>query len=402
MSSPGPVAQEVAFSVIMGLAICEGVAGVMLRRRSTPALLIILFPLFVLFKGIIVRHDSGHVLMSFPPMIGLAALLLPGSLGRRESWGTQAIVAMVCMGGFLYAPPNVSSLLMRGAENWDKLCKYKECRAYILAADSRVKEQLKLPSQILARIGSATVDVYPTDICCVVANGLNWKPRFVLQSYAAYTPALDLRCAEDYRSNDAPRYILYAHQSIDGQHPCIVDPATWLEIYRWYDIVDQEGKILLLERRVSPRWDTREELGSRWLTFGQRWEVPQDIQGPIILRASLRLNLAGKLCNLLYKVYPPTIRVEYRDGGVMEHRLVWRNAKSGFLVSSLPRDVDSQRRLFEGGEADRVRSVTFVNDNGCFAKGIRVTWLQETLSPTSRSLELARPDASIELKPLAR
>ena len=132
--------------------------------------------------------------------------------------------------------------------------------------------------------------------------------------------------------------------------------------------------------------------GRNWdrelLTFGQRWEVPQDIQGPVILRASLRLNLVGKLYSLLYKVYPPTIRVEYRDGGVMDYRLVWQNVKSGFLVSSLPRDVDTQRRFFEGGEADGVRSITFVDDNGCFVKGFHVTWLRESLSPTSRSPEL--------------
>jgi len=404
MSYPGPVAEVVAFSVIMGLAIFAGVAGIMLRRRYTPALLIILFPLFVLFKGTIVRHDSGHVLMSFPPMIGLAAFLLPCNLRRWESWGTQAIVAMACLGGFCFAPPNVSSVLTKGAGSWVSLCKYKECRANIRAADSKVKDQLKLPSPILTRIGSETVDVYPMDICYVTANRLNWKPRFVFQSYSAYTPALDRRCAEDYQGNDAPQYILYSHQSIDSQHPCIVDPATWMEIYRWYDVVDQAGKILLLERRVSPRWAAREELGSRLLTFGQRWEVPQDIQGPVILRASLRLNLVGKLYSLLYKVYPPTIRVQYKDGGVMDYRLVWQNVKSGFLVSSLPRDLNTQRRFFEGGEAeaDGVRSITFLDDNGCFVKGFHVTWLRESRSTPSRSRELAWPVASIESKTMTR
>ena len=44
---------------------------------------------------------------------------------------------------------------------------------------------------------------------------------------------------------------------------------------------------------------------------------------------------------MLYKVYPPTIRVEYKDGAVAEHRLVWQNVRSGFLVSSLGESLGS-------------------------------------------------------------
>ena len=125
------------------------------------------------------------------------------------------------------------------------------------------------------------------------ANGLNWKPRFVLQSYSAYHPNLDQKCAEDYRGKDAPRYILYLHETIDTQHPCIVDPQTWMEIYRWYDVADQVNDILLLERRSSPRWDGMVELGSRSIAFGERWEVPENIREPVILRVKLRLNPIG-------------------------------------------------------------------------------------------------------------
>ena len=202
---------------------------------------------------------------------------------------------------------------------------------------------------------------------------------------------------------DAPRYILYSHRAISPVHPCIVNVQTRMEIYRWYDVVDQADDILLLQHRDSPRWDRSDELGSKVITFGQRWEVPAVNQGPVILRANLRLNLVGKLYSILYKVYPPTIRVQYKDGGVMDYRLVWQNVKSGFLVSSLPRDLNTQRRFFDGGEAeaDGVRSITFLDDNGCFVKGFHVTWLRESRS-TTPSREQARPVASIESKTMTR
>jgi hypothetical protein len=242
------------------------------------------------------------------------------------------------------------------------------------------------------------VDVYPWDISYISANALNWKPRFVLQSYAAYTPELDRRCADNYRENNAPRYILYSHQAIGTMHPCIVDVQTRMEIYRWYDVVDQANNFLLLQHRDSPRWDRSDDLGSKWVGFGERWEVPEIIQGPVSLRVSLRLNLVGKLSNMLYKVFPPTIRVEYRDGETREYRLAWQNIRSGFLVSSLPRDLNAQRRFFDGSEPelDGVRSVTFLNDDGCFVKGFHVTWFRESTSSPSHSPEVVRPLASVE------
>lgn len=103
----------------------------------------------------------------------------------------------------------------------------------------------------------------------------------------------------------------------------------------------------------------------------------------------------GKLYSMLWKVYPPTIRVQYKDGGVMDYRLVWQNVKSGFLVSSLPRDLNTQRRFFDGGEAeaDGVRSITFLDDDGCFVKGFHVTWLRESRSTPSRSSDVPLPVA---------
>jgi hypothetical protein len=400
MSTQGPAAELAIISVVLSLAIIAAAAGILLRARYTSALLISLFPLFILFKGAIVRHDHGHILISCPPMVGLAAFLLPGRIGRWQSWTTQATVALALLGCWVwFTPPSASCVFTRGAISWVQLWKYAETRAQFRAAmESLVKDQLRLPPPILSRIGPATVDVYPWDLCYITANGLNWKPRFVFQSYSAYHPKLDRRCAEDYRGEDAPQYILYVHQAIDSQHPCIVDPQTWMEIYRWYDVVDQVNHILLLKRRVSPRWDGRDELGSRLIAFGERWEVPESIRRPVILRAKLRLNPAGKLSCMLYKVYPPTIRVEYADGSVAEHRLVWQNVRSGFLVSNLPQDLNGVRRLLETGEADRVRAVTFRDDHGSFEREFRVAWSRARLSPIPPPREIPQPVTSIELR----
>ena len=393
MSFQGPAVEVMILMAVLGVAIIAAVVGILLRARYAPALLIILFPLFMLFKGAIVRHDFFHFLISFPPMIGLAAFMLPDRIGRWQSWAAQSVVALALLLGVWLTPPSVTCAVTRGALSWVQLCRYTETRAAIRADETHVKDQIKLPPRIRSRIGSETVDVYPWDLCYITANGLNWKPRFVLQSYSAYHPNLDQKCAEDYRGEDAPRYILYLHEAIDTQHPCIVDPQTWMEIYRWYDVVDQVNDILLLERRSSPRWDGMVELGSRSIAFGERWEVPENIREPVILRVKLRLNPIGKLSCILYKVYPPTIRVEYKDGSISEHRLVWQNVRSGFLVSNLPRDSNGVRLLMESPGADRVRAVTFRDDHGSFSRDFRVVWSRARMSPP----RTPQPDSPIEL-----
>ena len=167
-----------------------------------------------------------------------------------------------------------------------------------------------------------------------------------------------------------------------------------MEIFRWYDVVEQSKDLLLLARSDSPRWDKVEKVGSVSTTFGERLTIPPDAPGPIVLQAKLKLNLLGRVVCMLYKVYPPTMHLEYHDGSVADHTLVWQNLENGFLVSSLPRDADGVRKLMQDGEAGRVRSVTFQSAQGYFEQHFLVSWYRLS-AKASRS---SRPVAGVESK----
>jgi hypothetical protein len=402
MSSAGPVSELVAVSAVLGIAVLGAVAGILTRARYTPVLLIILFPLFVLYKGAITRHDAGHFLTSCPVIVGLFAFQLPVRSGRWYSGTSRAIVVLALLGVSWFAPLNVLKICRRGVSSLVAVCKYEQSQAIARAQVAKVNDQLRLPPAFLARIGPAPMDVYPWDISVAVANGLNWKPRFVFQSYTAYTPVLDRKSAESFRAEDAPEYVLYSFQAIDAQHPCIVDPRTWSEIFRRYRVVDQANDMLLLKRGDSPRRDQVQWLGSYTTAFGDRWEIPEDIDGQVFLQAKLKLSLFGRLMLALYKVYPPVIRVEYRDGSIANHRLVWRNVESGILVSSLPRSLDGVRELLERGQADRVRAVSFRQSGTSFEKVFRVSWFRASTNPGPRPREFARRVAAISPSPTTR
>jgi hypothetical protein len=389
MTFCGPETEVKVLSAVLGIAVFASVAGILTKARYTPVLLIILFPLFVLFKSAIVRHDSGHFLTSSPVIVGLSAFLLPGRNGRWHVWTSQAVVALALLVVTWFIPSSVESMFTRGALNWVETCKYVKTMESIRAKDAQVKKAQKLPASFLSRIGSAPMDVYPWDVNIAVANRLNWKPRFVFQSYSAYTPILDKKSADSYRTKSAPKFILYKYQSIDNQHPCIVDTQTWTEICRWYKVVDQANDILLLQRRETPTWNTVQWMGSKSIEFGHRWQVPEVKDGQIFLQAKMKISPLGRLNLAFYKVYPPSIRIEYRDGPTEDHRLVWQNVESGFLVSSLPRGTDGVRRLLENGEADHVRSVSFLDDGGCFEKKFHISWYQAPCRQVASAREVA-------------
>jgi hypothetical protein len=395
MSTPGSMLEEAIPGLAVALAVVCSVAGICFRAQFTPVLLVILFPLFVLYKGATVRHDEPHLLISIPPMVGLSAFLLSARGGRLQCWAAQALVALGLSSVIRLPPPDWSHPATRGATAYTQLCTFTQTRSDVRAGEAQVKKQLAIPDSMRARIGSAKVDIYPWDLCYVTANGLNWKPRFVFQSYSAYHPDLDHRCAESYSRDDAPEYILYTHQAIDSEHPCIVDPLTWIELLRWYDAVEEQQNLILLQRRAAPRWREADALGTRAVAFGERCLVPPDDGGPVFLRAKLRLSAVGRLLNLLYKVDPPTIRVEYQDGAIADHRLVWQNVRSGFLVSSLPRDNSGVKLLLEGRQTGRVRAVTLLDEHGSFSRTFRIVWSRALsrpgppATPTSESVATA-------------
>jgi hypothetical protein len=382
---PAPGASETVIIAGMILALVVTGAGVLLRRPFAPIALVVLFPFFALFKGAIVRADFGHFEMSCPPMVGVAAFLLAGCNGRRQARVIQAFV-MILLGGCLWLiPPTPASVLMKGIHSGEQLWRQAEFRRALSGVT--MKPKYTLPPMMLEMIGRATVDVYPHMSCYAFYNDLNWRPRLVFQSYAAYNPNLDRKCADLYAGPNAPQFIIYKHESIDTEHPCIVDPLTWLELARWYDLAARSGDVLLLRHRQTPRWEEARRLGHRWLAFGERWEVPHGVRGPVILRAQPELNTLGKLSDLVYKVYAPRLRVEYEDGTTAKHLLVWRNIRSGFLVSDLPNDVSRVPLFLDQGKADRVRAVTFLDDHGFFRKAFRVSWSEVPFEATaSRSV----------------
>jgi hypothetical protein len=403
MTTPGPLWE-------LGLAICEIVivtwAAFCARadRRCCFAFILVAPAIFLNFKHGFMRQDAYHapfffisvpLLACFPLIdarrlrgrIALAAacivLLMMSSVHRlwylgtsvsmRDSayWSLRAAEASEkiesiadVMRQAAWTQQATSQLLPMG---WSNLVECKEWESRRRAMNTnwcRQSAKHKLPAGILAQIGDGSIDAYPWDVYLPIMNNLRWCPRPILQSYSAYTPTLDRLGASQYASERGPDFILYRHQAIDHQHPMLVDVLTWLEMYRWYDVEEQiDSEYALLTRRSQPRFAEAVPAGSQRLSFGERWDIPQvDALDAVVLQADLKLTLAGHARETLFRIHPPWLRVEYQDGSAKMFRLVWRNAKSGFLVSDLPTYLDPVVRMWQGDRGAAVKAVAFHSD----------------------------------------
>jgi len=355
------------------------------RGLYAPLLFILAVPLFLTYKSTVVRFDDAHMNAGIATLLALVSLLLASEMGKQGVTLFRLLIPALTLGSIITvfvgnqnSPEDSCASPIDGPIHLGEFVGWDRQNVTRRVAYESFRAKVTLPTSDLAYIKQASVDVYPWDISVIAANKLQWQPRYVLQSYEAFHPALDLMSAAHYEGPRAPRFILYRYQSIDNQHPCLVDPRTWIEIYRWYDlrrvIPKKKNDLLLLERRVVPRFGESTPIGSRTAEIGQDIMLPEVGNKLLLLRADLDLSLTGQFKEHLYKVEPPKFRITYDDGETVERRLVWKNigAGSGALVSELPRNLNDVASLLSQKRLNRVRSVTFVDRGRSFCKTIEI------------------------------
>ena len=115
--------------------------------------------------------------------------------------------------------------------------------------------EFELP-QVKARVGDSTIDAMS---CCqgiLLINDLNYRPRPVFQSYSSYTPYLLAENARFFRSDFAPKFVLFKLEAVNGC-PALEDGQALMELSRLYAPVLHEGDFILFQR--LPDADSRRQ-----------------------------------------------------------------------------------------------------------------------------------------------
>ena len=183
-----------------------------------------------------------------------------------------------------------------------------------------------------------------------VSYGLNVDPELnlrlspVIQTYAAYTPYLDGRNAR-WVKESGPRFLIYDWSAIDGRHPWAQCPATWLEVYRWYDtrLLTLEGT-LLMERRARPRFGELVEVRRFDQALELNLELPRTDPFLAVRCAS---SLEGRFRKMVFRVPEISMTRSGSTGQASTSRVLPEVLVSAIPAASLPDSIEELATLLD-------------------------------------------------------
>ncbi|HZQ80641.1 MAG TPA: hypothetical protein VFB25_01540 [Gaiellaceae bacterium] len=264
----------------------------------------------------------------------VAAWLAARTFGRRRILIVLAPVAVAAGLVFehglaaLPASPSVSAVA-----NEARLLASASQRGAMLAGErSDVRRREPLTAAMLASLRGHTVDVEPYGATIAWGYGLDWRPEGVVESYAAYDPALDSYAA---RTLTAQRILQLPWSGIDDHNALWQAPALVLAELCDYRVAagDPSGATVLA--RTPSRCGSRHRLGTAYARLGVWLSVPKAAHSIVYASIAVHTTLANTVRSLVLR--PAEVRIDARGTGGGTFGVVPATATDG-LVLRLPHD----------------------------------------------------------------
>jgi hypothetical protein len=248
---------------------------------------------------------------------------------------------------------------------------------------AEVRRQFPLPAV------TGSIDVYPSLQGVVVAHGLEYAPRPVFQSYAAFTPRLAQLNADHLLSDAAADNILFeVNTIIDKRVPSGEDGLSWPNLLSRYDLVGATDSFLVLRKSRLPRQVTLSPVATTAAQFGQPLDVPR-LDQPVWMTIDVKPTLLGRVAPILLSNPPVLADITTRDGQTRRMRLLPATSAAGFLLSPLVEKNQTFAALSRGtwreeSAGAEVASITLVTPSGggwAYRPQAEVKFFRMTISP---------------------
>jgi hypothetical protein len=312
---------------------------------------------FVEFKHSFIRY-AGHIdiYFWFMPLV-FGTVFLFTRFDRRSRWIVLALI------------PLILALRIRASNHvtWDyvrhapaavhnvsalrQLVRFGETRNDLRAASVASLETDRLPPELLARVGNATITVFPWEISYAAANSIHFVPFPIFSGFMAYTPFLDEWNALFLRdTRRAPAFVLVEWMSVDGRNPLLDGAATFTALFQHYEFDSQYTGRLLLRRRVTPRFTRPRLLRTEHVRLGDPIRFTPAHPHPMVARIRLDYNLRGRALRFLYRI--PEVRATHASGtAAASARISTEVAPNGVPLNFLPANLNETAELFRSGTA---------------------------------------------------
>jgi len=293
------------------------------------------------YRGARVLYASGVVFLTLAIWVAFAA--------------TQGLAAKLADAGGLRTAPLVWLMVSGDARGALQQRSLENCTP-----------ELRLEPEIRAIVQDAPVASTAIVYSCLGLEGLNLRLFPVPQRYSAYTPYLDDLDAAWVRTQ-GPQFLIADWSEIDGRQPWSDAPATWLEIYRWYDTRLLGARNFLLERRRTPRFTHLESLRKWRAPLSAGLDIPPS-PGPVFWKATCKLNSKGWFARLLFGVPESTMKIAGSHDCRADVRIVPQLLVAPGMGGYLPCNFTDMATVFAAKSVPdfAVTKITFGGPGGAF------------------------------------
>jgi hypothetical protein len=307
------------------------------RQRAGVLALWLVFWFFA-FKEGFVRHDPQHDVFFFGPMLG--GFLAFHWRGRQRLIAVAGIAALVVFAleaqtTTLTAHLDLSRNLSTAFDQVRDVLSPSRRASLISAGRAQIEATEPIDPIALRLLRGHTVEIWPSEIALAWAYGLDWDPLPVLQSYSAYTTALDKLDAAALTSSHAPQRILFlAGPGPDGRVVSFDEGLTSRAILCRYRELYANRTMAVLA--LGPDRCSQPILIS---TVKAGWDQPVPIPHPPTPHSLVSVDIHGVSVSGWESVesffYKPAERSIRLDNGT-PHRLVPGTATDGLPLAASP------------------------------------------------------------------
>jgi hypothetical protein len=346
----------------------------------------VVLSLFLVWKAGFVRQGL-HQIMFFN-----VALILPfflaynknmNAIGLLSYRGLRLLAIGLALAGLfsIAKPPPLNYQPHNFLGQWNKRIVDNFYNLTHLSAFQEKREQRRAELQrkyalptIRAQVGSSTVDVFSWEQWIVFLNELNWHPRPVFHSYAAYTPSLIAINGHFYASDKAPEFVIFLVQAIDDQYPWMNDHEALKILLRDYQPLLLEKGYLLLKRK--PRGQGLVANGKTMLTQTIHINESLDIRTlsdkQLLLHLEIQKSILGQFYSLLYRLPEIYLEIVTTDEKTLSYRIIPKMTQGHFVINPL---IRSQFELTKWHQQFPLKSVATLR------VVIKPDWLHHLFKP---------------------
>ncbi len=306
-----------------------------------------LLPLFAFFKYAFCREDHIHFFLFYIICFYCLALAC-----LRRFRVRVFLIVLISLSAFMantiyvkgsMRPIKAKRYAINGLYYFEReVLNLKDFETFLLKTSKAQLRSKVLKKNVLQIIGKDSVDVYPYETTYIYANGLNWQPRPVFQSYVAYTRWLDRRNAMFFDSPRAPRFIIWdignflgETWSIDRRYLLNDEPLTVYEIFSHYKLIYRDKAIAIFEKSSANRLKEPKVIASEKSYWNEWVRVPPVENGIIRAKIDISRKFMGSLKRLIYKEEEFFIEYKLESGEIKKYRLVIDNGISGVWITPL-------------------------------------------------------------------